>query len=142
MPTLNALIIDDDENFRVSLELLVKRENFGTRGAGSVAEARAMIEQDRPDVLLVDLSLPDAEGLGWLKEEPVVEGIEDGPCFDNGTCNGGLICDLGTCVPGGTQVTEPPDDEKGFPLSCSTGSAPATFGLAGLAVVALARRRR
>ena len=76
MPTLKALIIDDDENFRVSLELLVQREDFETRGAGSVKEARATIEESRPDVLLVDLSLPDAEGLGWLKEDPVVEGAE------------------------------------------------------------------
>lgn len=40
------------------------------------------------------------------------------------------------------EVTDPPDEDKRFPLSCSTGSTPATFGLAGLAMVALARRRR
>jgi len=76
MTTLNALIIDDDENFRVSLELLVKREGFEVRGAGSAAEARARIADSRPDVLLVDLTLPDAQGLSWLREDPPVEGVE------------------------------------------------------------------
>ncbi len=76
MPTLNALIIDDDENFRVSLELLVRRHEFATRTAGSAADARAQIIESRPDVLLVDLSLPDAEGLAWLRDVPEAAGAE------------------------------------------------------------------
>jgi two-component system response regulator AtoC len=74
--TLNALIIDDDENFRDSLELLVQRQGFATRTASTAAEARAKIAEAHPDVLLVDLSLPDAEGLKWLREEPAVTGAE------------------------------------------------------------------
>jgi DNA-binding NtrC family response regulator len=76
MSTMNALIIDDDENFRLSLELLVQREGFSTRTAGSVAEARARLAESRADVLLVDLTLPDGEGLAWLREEPAAAGAE------------------------------------------------------------------
>jgi len=76
MPPLNALIIDDDENFRLSLELLVQREGFATRSAASVADARARISESRADVLLVDLTLPDGEGLGWVREEPAAAGAE------------------------------------------------------------------
>jgi len=76
MATLSALIIDDDESFRDSLELLVKRLDFETSSAGSAAEARAMLAQGRRDVLLVDLTLPDAEGLDWLRDEPDAQGAE------------------------------------------------------------------
>ena len=39
MRALHALIIDDDMNFRTSLDLLVQREGFVTRTAGSAAPA-------------------------------------------------------------------------------------------------------
>jgi DNA-binding NtrC family response regulator len=64
-----ALIIDDDENFRCSLEILVEREGFATCTAGSRKEARLRLAEGVPDVVLLDLSLPDGDGLAWLREE-------------------------------------------------------------------------
>jgi len=68
--TPSALIIDDDANFRASLELLVQREGFATRGAASLAEARAELARAPADLCLLDLTLPDGDGLAWLREEP------------------------------------------------------------------------
>jgi DNA-binding NtrC family response regulator len=76
MPALQALIIDDDENFRSSLELLVQREGFATRTAGTVAEARDALSAGVPDVFLVDLTLPDGDGLAWLRSEPAASTAE------------------------------------------------------------------
>jgi two-component system, NtrC family, response regulator HydG len=70
MPNPTALIIDDDENFRTSLELLVQREGFTARGADSLAAARSELERAPADVCLLDLTLPDGDGLAWLREEP------------------------------------------------------------------------
>mgnify|MGYP003390165868 CR=1 FL=1 len=70
MRTLQALIIDDDESFRTSLDLLVQREGFATQTAGSLAEARLRLAAGTPDVVLVDLGLPDGDGLAWLRAEP------------------------------------------------------------------------
>jgi two-component system, NtrC family, response regulator AtoC len=70
MPNPTALIIDDDENFRTSLELLVQREGFTARGANSLAAARSELERAPADVCLLDLTLPDGDGLSWLREEP------------------------------------------------------------------------
>jgi two-component system, NtrC family, response regulator HydG len=70
MQTPTALIIDDDANFRASLELLVQREGFATRGAASLAEAREELARTRADVCLLDLTLPDGDGLAWLREDP------------------------------------------------------------------------
>jgi DNA-binding NtrC family response regulator len=76
MRALQALIIDDDENFRTSLDLLVQREGFDTRTAGTVAEARECLAGGPPDVFLVDLTLPDGDGLAWLRSEPAASSSE------------------------------------------------------------------
>jgi len=72
-----ALVVDDDANFRISLEVLVAREGFLTRSAGSLAEARARLaEGGAPDVVLLDLSLPDGDGLDWIRSEEAIAGAE------------------------------------------------------------------
>jgi DNA-binding NtrC family response regulator len=71
-----ALIVDDDANFRESLELLVRREDFATRTAGSLAEARAKLAASPADVLLLDLTLPDGDGLAWSREDPAAANAE------------------------------------------------------------------
>jgi two-component system response regulator AtoC len=76
MSALQALIIEDDENFRRSLELLVQREGLVTRSAGSVGEARECLAAGTPDVFLVDLTLPDGDGLAWLRSEPAASSAE------------------------------------------------------------------
>ncbi len=76
MPEPRALIVDDDASFRMSLELLVQRENFETRAAGSLEEARKQIETGTFDVVLMDLGLPDGDGLAWLHEHEAASGTE------------------------------------------------------------------
>jgi DNA-binding NtrC family response regulator len=63
-----ALIVDDDEDFRDSLALLVEREGFETLAASDVAGAREILEQALPAVVLVDLALPDGAGLDLLDQ--------------------------------------------------------------------------
>ena len=65
---LRALIVDDDANFCLALELLVQHERFATRTAGSLEEARKELEAGAFDVVLLDLGLPDGNGLAWLRE--------------------------------------------------------------------------
>ena len=66
---LTALIVDDDANYRRILEVLVQREGFTTRLAGSLADARLLLAAERPDVVLMDMKLPDGDGLQWLRSE-------------------------------------------------------------------------
>jgi DNA-binding NtrC family response regulator len=62
-PRLSALVIDDDREFRESMALLVEREGFAVRQAGSLASARERLAEAPADFVLVDLSLPDGDGL-------------------------------------------------------------------------------
>jgi DNA-binding NtrC family response regulator len=66
------LIVDDDPGFLEGLAELVKREGFTVVSASSLKQARAEIAENAPDILLVDLHLPDGSGLSLL------EGFEPG----------------------------------------------------------------
>jgi len=67
-PTPRALIVDDDPGFLAGLAELVKREGFAVQGASSLKQARDEIAANPPDILLVDLHLPDGSGLALLKD--------------------------------------------------------------------------
>jgi len=61
-----ALIVDDDPGFLMGLAELVRREGFTVTSAGSLKQARQAIAASAPDILLVDLHLPDGSGLDLL----------------------------------------------------------------------------
>jgi DNA-binding NtrC family response regulator len=77
MADLTALIVEDDADFRASLAALVGRAEYATREAATLEQARAAIESQPPDVVLVDLGLPDGHGLELLRapELPPLEFI-------------------------------------------------------------------
>jgi two-component system response regulator AtoC len=64
---LKALLVDDDLAFVLGLADAVAAEGFVTRTAASLAEARSEIAKDMPDLLLVDLQLPDGNGMDLVK---------------------------------------------------------------------------
>ena len=61
-----ALIVDDDQGFLLGLAELVRREGFAVSSAGSLKQAREELATSTPDILLVDLRLPDGSGLDLL----------------------------------------------------------------------------
>jgi two-component system response regulator AtoC len=65
---LRALIVEDDPSSLASLATLVRAEGFEVEEAGSLAEARRVLNEFRPDVLLLDLHLPDGSGVKLLEE--------------------------------------------------------------------------
>jgi DNA-binding NtrC family response regulator len=71
-----ALVVDDDTDFRDSVAALVAREGFETRVAGTLAEARARIADAVPDVVLVDLQLPDGVGVELLEEATLASDVD------------------------------------------------------------------
>lgn len=66
--TPRALIVDDDLGFRLGLSEVVKQEGFAVTGAGTLEQARAEIAASLPDIVLVDLQLPDGSGLDLLED--------------------------------------------------------------------------
>ncbi|MBZ0111690.1 MAG: sigma-54 dependent transcriptional regulator [Thermoanaerobaculia bacterium] len=63
-----ALLVDDDATSLEALAVLVAIEGFATRMATTLDEARRDIEAHHPDVILLDLILPDGHGTELLEE--------------------------------------------------------------------------
>jgi two-component system, NtrC family, response regulator AtoC len=59
----HALLVDDDLGFVLGLAEAVKREGFTVSTATTLAQGREEMARQEPDVLLVDLQLPDGTGL-------------------------------------------------------------------------------
>jgi two-component system, NtrC family, response regulator AtoC len=64
----HALLVDDDANFVLGLAEVVGREGFTAKAAHTLKEARAELTKAIPDVVLVDLHLPDGSGIELFKD--------------------------------------------------------------------------
>ncbi len=58
-----VLIIDDEPDIRELLEITLSRMNLQTQSAGSIAEARELLQRNAFDLCLTDMRLPDGDGL-------------------------------------------------------------------------------
>jgi DNA-binding NtrC family response regulator len=63
---LALLVVDDDRDFRESLVTLLERQGFDVKSAASCAAARAAIDAQHFDAILVDRELPDGDGVSLL----------------------------------------------------------------------------
>ena len=63
---LRVLIVDDEESIRFGLRKLLDQRGAESDGASSLSEALGSVERFRPDAVLLDLKLPDSDGLSGL----------------------------------------------------------------------------
>lgn len=66
---IRILLVEDHEPTRVSLMHLLLRRNYKVVPAGSVSEARDLLEKEEFNLLISDIGLPDGNGCE-LMEEP------------------------------------------------------------------------
>jgi two-component system response regulator TctD len=64
---VRVLMIEDDQPLATALTEALKRRGIHSDVAGSIADARQMIEAARYAALLLDLGLPDGDGLGLVR---------------------------------------------------------------------------
>lgn len=57
-----VLIADDEENILISIEFLMKREGFAVSIARDGEETLTRIREDRPDLVLLDVMMPQRNG--------------------------------------------------------------------------------
>ncbi len=62
------LVVDDDPEIRALLHRYLAGHNFAVETAASGAQMRDALARARPDLVLLDLGLPDADGLGLLQQ--------------------------------------------------------------------------
>lgn len=62
------LVVDDDVDIREMIVQQLQRAGFVADASGSAAEARKAIKASRYDLLVLDLSLPDGDGVDLCRE--------------------------------------------------------------------------
>jgi DNA-binding NtrC family response regulator len=62
----DALIVDDHQETATSLAAIARKEGYDVSVSFALDEARAHLARHPVDVILLDLNLPDGEGLGLL----------------------------------------------------------------------------
>jgi DNA-binding NtrC family response regulator len=67
------LLVDDEPAVRLPLNRYLGRNGFDVREAASIAEAEEMFRSLRPDLALIDYSLPDGDGLELLARLHAIE---------------------------------------------------------------------
>jgi len=70
MKKRKILIIDDEEDFGFLMKSFFTPRNFDVYIAFTLAAGMRILEEEKPDVMLLDNNLPD--GLGWEKTEYIL----------------------------------------------------------------------
>ena len=62
------LIVDDEPDIVSYLEMILQDQGFETATAGNGNEALEAVKRDRPDLVTLDISMPEASGTRFYKE--------------------------------------------------------------------------
>ena len=62
------LIVEDEESYQDALNVGLSVEGFVVVGATNIAEARALLVSAKPDLVLLDVMLPDGSGIDYCRE--------------------------------------------------------------------------
>ena len=71
---LRLLIVDDEEAARYGMRRALSTFGFNVTEADSAEAARALIRQQEPDLMLLDVNLPGMNGLDFLRELKAANG--------------------------------------------------------------------
>jgi len=67
MPKAKILAVDDEPNIRRSLEMILSAAGFAVEEAASAKEAEQKLAQQNYDLMLLDIVMPEMDGLEFLK---------------------------------------------------------------------------
>jgi CheY-like chemotaxis protein len=73
------LIVEDYEDVRSMLKILLESEHFRVLEAGSGPEALKLIRSGRPDAILMDLALPGFDGFETIRRIRQIDGFQNTP---------------------------------------------------------------
>lgn len=73
------LLVEDDSLLRHAFKLLLEDAGYDIREAGTASEAIAGARRETPDLILLDLGLPDANGLDVARALRGDEAMRDIP---------------------------------------------------------------
>ena len=69
------LVIDDEAAIRDSLRMILEYEGYGFTGAASGQDGIALVQRERPDLVLLDIKMPGMDGMEVLRK---LRALDDG----------------------------------------------------------------
>ena len=64
----SVLVVEDEESYQDALAVGLAAEGFVVTGATTLATAREILVRSKPDIILLDLMLPDGSGVDFCRE--------------------------------------------------------------------------
>ncbi|RPI14279.1 MAG: sigma-54-dependent Fis family transcriptional regulator, partial [Lysobacterales bacterium] len=68
MSNARILVVDDEADIRELVQEILSEEGYVVEGAANAAEARASCARQAPDLVLLDIWMPDTDGISLLRE--------------------------------------------------------------------------
>jgi two-component system response regulator RegX3 len=62
------MVIEDEESYQDALNIGLGVEGFIVMAAGTIAQARELMSSTKPDLVLLDVMLPDGSGIDYCRE--------------------------------------------------------------------------
>jgi two-component system response regulator RegX3 len=62
------MVVEDEESYQDALNIGLSVEGFIVMAAGTITEARALMNSTKPDLVLLDVMLPDGSGIDYCRE--------------------------------------------------------------------------
>lgn len=107
----NILIIDDQPSVRFGLRSLLEAEGYRVMEAGDGGQALALLTENAPQLILLDLRLPDTDGLELL---PRIKAIDDDVPVIILTAHGTIETAIRALKSGAENFLTKPPDPDGF----------------------------
>ena len=73
MSTSHVLVVDDEADIRVLIDEILSEEGYQVTVAGNAVEARAARSASKFDLVLLDIWMPDTDGISLLREWTLAE---------------------------------------------------------------------
>ena len=73
------LVVDDYDDVRRMLKMLLESEHFRVLEASSGAQALKIVKNARPDIILMDLALPGIDGFETIRRIRKIDGFQNTP---------------------------------------------------------------
>ena len=73
---MKLLIIEDDTGLNRGISFAMEQEGYAVVSARTLREGEALFAQEKPDAVILDLNLPDGDGLDFCKKVRQRSGTE------------------------------------------------------------------
>ena len=73
------LVVEDYDDVRQMLKILLKSEKFRVLEAATGSEALEVIKDEHPDAILMDLALPGIDGFETIRRIRAIDGFQNTP---------------------------------------------------------------